>query len=96
MDFQKKDNFYGMNEKTLLEEAIRVSKTNGLIVILGTEDFPITNNIVLDSIAENLKKNPFMSSIDKQSFIEIITSTSPVKPDFYTSKGFLISKLQIK
>ena len=92
-DFHLKNDFYGLDEKSLIKEALRVTKTNGQIIILATEELPKTNNLLLDSIAVNLRNNPFMVAIDKESFFDIINTTSPVKPKYYHENGFILAKI---
>lgn len=95
VDFHTIEDFYGMNEKELLQEAVRVTKSQGVVIIHGSNELPVTDNIVIDSMVDNLKTNPLMITMNEKSFLTTVTEISPVKPLFYTSKGFLIAKLQI-
>ena len=94
MDYQQKSNFYGMNEKTILAEAIRVTKSQGLIIVIGMDELPVTNNFFLDSVVQKVNKNPLFTVIKDEVFKEIITSSSPVKPEFSNIKGMLMAKIK--
>ena len=95
VDFCIKDDFYGMNTKSLLQEALRVTRSNGLVIIHGQDEFPTTNNFILDSMVKNFQNNPFVITIKEETFTEVITSVSPFEPEFYNSNGFLIAKIKV-
>ena len=95
MDYQQKNNFYGMNEKTVLAEAIRVTKSQGIIVVVGMEELPVTNNFFLVSVVRRMRKNPLFTVIKNDIFKEVITSASPVVPEFSNSNGMLLAKINI-
>lgn len=95
LDFQIKNDIYGMNEKALLTEALRVTKKDGLIIVIGMDELPITNNFILDSVLQKVQKSSFFNVINLDLFKDLIRSVSHFEPEFINVKGMIIAKIKV-
>ncbi len=64
--YRRTNQLFGISEKKLLQEAIRVTKPKGQLVIITLDNIPQTNNLILDGLGEIIKKSPFFFSISEQ------------------------------
>lgn len=57
---------FGLSEKELLQEGMRVTKSEGKIVVLAIEEIPESNNFFLDGFRRSIQNYPLFASINEE------------------------------
>ncbi|MFX0183205.1 MAG: hypothetical protein ACFE95_09025 [Candidatus Hodarchaeota archaeon] len=87
----RKTNKFGISEKEMLQEALRVTKINGKLVIISINDIPRSGHFILDAFGEFVKKNPFMFSINEQELKSDLNVAGVENPNLFSINGVLVA-----
>jgi len=63
--YRKTDKF-GISETKMLQETLRVTKSNGKLIIISINDIPRSNHFIPDAFGQFVDQNPFFFSINEQ------------------------------
>ena len=90
--YRRTNKLFGISEKKLLQEVVRVVKPNGQLIIFTLDNISQTNHIILDSIGEMVKSSPFFFAISEEELLSDLKEVGIQDPTILNLNGVLIGR----
>jgi len=72
--YQKRKEFFNLSSTELLKEAVRVTKSAGLVIVASFSIPPKVNHFIIDSFIELVASNPLIANISKDEIFHDLTT----------------------
>ncbi|MFX0015375.1 MAG: hypothetical protein ACFE98_12345 [Candidatus Hermodarchaeota archaeon] len=91
----RKTKKFGISEKEMLHEALRVTKSNGKLIIITISDIPRSDHFIPDSFGQFINNNPFFFSISEEELLSDLKEEGLQKINIWNIKGVLIVSAKV-
>lgn len=87
----KADSFFGLSRKNLLQEALRVIKPNGQLVIITGDKLPQIDHILIELFVDMISSTFGLLTISEEELKKEFEAASILNYEISSYKGFLIA-----